>query len=276
MILSEDELQLSERQLLLIESGWGGEVVNNVTVKKISYDSDGLNVNGFIAHPKQIKDKLPLIIWNRGGSRKDGMLDDFLAKGMLGEIASWGYVVLASQYRNEDEFGGKDVNDVLNLISLADEISFCDSGKIGMEGWSRGGMMTYKVLTKTDRIKCAVIISGLADLFRSEEIQSDLVEIYEKLFGSENEAEFIERKKERSAVYFADNIDKDAKILLIHGTADDKISYKDSEEMYGKLKLNGIYCELRLIDDGDHYLRKHRAELIKVRKDWFGKYLYNT
>jgi dipeptidyl aminopeptidase/acylaminoacyl peptidase len=34
-----------------------------------------------------------------------------------------------------------------------------------MFGWSRGGMMTYRALTKTDRIKAAVVGSGLADAF---------------------------------------------------------------------------------------------------------------
>ncbi len=68
-----------------------------------------------------------MIIWNSGGNRKEGLIDDFLAQGIYGEIASWGYVVLASQYREEDEFGGKDVNDVLNLVPIADGISFCDS-----------------------------------------------------------------------------------------------------------------------------------------------------
>ena len=59
-----------------------------------------------------------------------------------------------------------------------------------MEGWSRGGMMAYKVLTITDRINCAVIISGLADLFRSEENRSGFAKVYRKLFGSEDEKEF--------------------------------------------------------------------------------------
>ena len=273
MILSEEELILSETQIKLISGGWGSEVFNETEVKKIIYESDGIDIEGYFAYPKNVKEKLPLIIWNRGGNRKDGSIDDFLAKGMFGEIASWGYIVLASNYSKEDEFGGKDVNDIMNLILLADEIPNCDSDKIGMEGWSRGGMMTYKVLTRTDRIKCAVIISGLADLFRSEEYRSDLVEVYQKLFGSENEAEFIKRKKERSAVYFAGKINKATDLLLIHGTSDNKISYKDSEDMYDKLNQNGINCELKLIKDGDHYLKKNKAETTKLRRDWFDKYL---
>lgn len=269
MIVSEEQLQLSSEQLKLIESGWGSEVINNVIVKRIVYESDGLNVEGYLAHPNSTNEKYPLIIWNRGGNRSDGRIDEFLAAGIFGEIASWGYVVLASQYRDEDEFGGKDVDDVLNLFSVAGEIPFCDSSKIGMEGWSRGGMMTYIVLTKTDRIKCAVIISGLADLIRSKESRSDLSKVYSELFGSNDNDEFLKRQKERSAVYFADKINKETKILLIHGTNDKKISFQDSEDMHKKLKANGIECELRLIKDGDHYLRKNREEVVKLRRQWF-------
>jgi len=277
MITSEAPIpiELSEVQKKMVSSGWGNEVLKNTEVKKIRYDSDGVNVQGYLAYPENITSKLPLVIWNRGGNRKDGEIDEFLAKGMFGEIASWGYVVLASNYRTEDEFGGKDIKDVINLIPLADSIDFCDSSRIGMEGWSRGGMMTYKALTLTDRIKCVIIISGLADLFRSEEKRSGLANAYIQLFGTEDNKEFEKRKKERSAVYFADKIDKSAKILLVHGKSDEKISYEDSVDMYEKFKVNGVECKLELIESGDHYLRKQRKEVSAMRKAWFERYLKN-
>jgi len=275
MIISDEAVDLSEIQKKMIRSGWGNEVLDNTEVKKIIYDSDGLKVQGYLAHPKINSQRLPLIIWNRGGNGRDGLIDDFLAKGIFGEIASWGFVVLASNYRQEDEFGGKDVADVFNLITLSDKIEFCDSTKIGMEGWSRGGMMTYKVLSLSDRINCAVIISGLADLFRSEKNRSSLMKVYIKLFGSDDKNEFESRKKERSAVYFSDKISKSTKILLIHGKADKKVSYLDSTDMYRNLMDNGNYCELNLVESGDHYLRKQRKEVSRMRKDWFEKYLKN-
>ncbi|MEO8209872.1 MAG: prolyl oligopeptidase family serine peptidase [bacterium] len=273
MILSEEEIQLSDSQVKFIESGWGNEVVEDTIVKRIVYESDDLKVSGFLAHPKKIDKKYPIIIWNRGGNNEDGRIDDFLAKGIFGEIATWGYVVLASQYREADEFGGKDVNDVLNLIPISESISFCDSSRIGIEGWSRGGMMAYIVLSMTDRIKCAVIISGLSDLFRSGKTRSNLVRVYEKIFGSEDESEFIADKKKRSAVHFADKLNKEIKILLIHGTSDTKVSHLDSVDMYEKLQQNGIQCELKLIKNGDHYLKKQRKEIVKLRREWFDKFL---
>lgn len=273
MILSKEEIVLPESKEKFIESGWGKDVRDGTIVNKIIYESDGLEVNGYLAYPKNIKGKLPLIIWNRGGYRKDGRIDEFIARGMFGEIASWGYFVLASQYREEEEFGGEDVNDILNLIPLCGEIEFCDSDLIGMEGWSRGGMMTYRVLASTDKIKCAVIISGLADLYRSMENISELKSVYEKYFGRIDDSEFGIKMTERSAVNFAGKISKNTDILLIHGTNDNRVSHTDSEDMYKLLKKNGVRCELKLLAGGDHYLKKYRTEAVELRKNWFAKYL---
>ena len=273
MIISEEELSLSDIQKKLVISGWGSEVYENTIVKKIFYESDGLSVQGYFASPVNLQNKLPLIIWNRGGYGNDGKIDDFLAKGMFGEIASWGYTVLASNYREKDEFGGADVNDILNLISLADEIPVCDSFNIGMEGWSRGGMMTYKVLSISSKVKCAVIISGLADIFRNIENWRGLTVIYKKLFGNGNEEEYIKSLKERSAVNFYETINKQVHVLLIHGTKDEKISFQDSVDMYSKLISSGIDCQLRLIEEGDHYLKKNKKETSELRKNWFDSFL---
>ncbi len=273
MIVSQEEIILDEARTKLIESGWGQSAAYGTTVSKIIYESDGLEVNGYLAHPVDVSKKYPIIIWNRGGGGNDGRIDEFLAKGMFGEIASWNYVVLASQYRDADEFGGREVNDILNLIGVADEIEFCDSSRMGMEGWSRGGMMTYLVLSKTNRFSCAVIISGLADMIRLMNQRKDLRADYERFFGSEDEKEFTERLKKRSGVYFAGKISKNTKMLLIHGTADKKIPYEDSVDMYEKLNEQGIVCKLELIEDGDHYLKKNRKEVIELRRNWYKKYL---
>ena len=91
----------------------------------------------------------------------------------LSEISSKGYVIIASQYRGNDggegqeEFGGKDVNDVLNLIPLLSQVPSADTWRIGMYGWSRGGLMTYIALAKTTKIKAAVVGSGVTDLIKA-------------------------------------------------------------------------------------------------------------
>ncbi len=246
MLLTKTELNLEPSQITMIKKGWGSEIIENTEVSKITYESDGLEVKGYLAHPKDLSKKYPLIIWNRGGNLKAGFIDEFLACGMYGEIASWGYVVLASCYRMNEEFGGADINDVMELLPIGDELDYCDTSKIGMEGWSRGGMMTFKALTLTDRIKCAVIVSGLADLIRTEGLQNNLAEAYYRQFGSDDKDEFRKRKLERSPVTFADKVHKNVNVLLIHGEEDDHVSPEDSMDMYRLLKENGNYHRVEI------------------------------
>ena len=59
-------------------------------------------------------------------------------------LASRGYVVAASQYRGNlysegrDEYGGQDVDDILNLIAKVKKLSYVDRENIFMIGFSRG------------------------------------------------------------------------------------------------------------------------------------------
>lgn len=269
IIISRKKIELPEKNLKMIRNGWGEDIVENTIVEKIVYDNDGEEIDGYLAYPDDLSKQYPLIIWNRGGSRKSGYIDEFLARGMFGEIASWGYVVLASMYRDQDEFGGKDVTDVIKLFDIADDLELCDSSKIGMEGWSRGGMMTFKVLTMTNRIKACVIISGLTDLVDHAQMQ----DTYRRIFGADSEEIFNQRKKEKSPLYFADKIITDAAILMIHGTDDEDVTVRNSKEMYEKLKDKVKNMELVLLEGGDHYLKKFRKETVKLRKEWFEKYL---
>ena len=171
-ILEREEIILTQSQNKMIASGWGQDVLENTVTEKIIYSSDGLRVRGYISYPSDKSKKYPCVIWNRGGIGNKGAIDSFTARGIYGQLASWGYVVFATQYRGndggegQDEFGGDDVNDVLNLIPLADEIDNADATKWGIEGWSRGGMMTYLALTRTNLFKCAIVNGLSSELHR--------------------------------------------------------------------------------------------------------------
>src|SRR5690606_2960554 len=146
--------------------------IDSVNFYRITYLSDGLKVKAFMAEPKSGR-KLPCLIVNRGGNREFSKWTEYSVASVLGRYASWGYVVIASQYRGNDggegkeEFGGKDVHDVLNLLPLLNEIPKADTCRFGMKGTSRGGMMTYLAMKSTKRLKAAVVISGTADLFQN-------------------------------------------------------------------------------------------------------------
>jgi dipeptidyl aminopeptidase/acylaminoacyl peptidase len=102
LIIERDKIELTDSQSRMINSGWGEGIINSTIVEKITYLSNGLKVKGYVAYPGDTSKKYPCIIWNRGGIGDRGVIDSFTARGLFGQLASWGYVVFASQYRGND------------------------------------------------------------------------------------------------------------------------------------------------------------------------------
>jgi dipeptidyl aminopeptidase/acylaminoacyl peptidase len=277
-IISREKIKLNPTQQKMIMSGWGEEAYKNTVVEKITYLSDDLKVNGYIAYPRE-KGKYPCIIWNRGGINNSGAIDSFNASGIYGQLASWGYCVFASQYRGnagsegKDEFGGSDVNDVMNLIPLADEIENADKSTWGIEGWSRGGMMTYLALTRTDIFKAAVTTGGIANLRCNSEESRFMRNLYKVGLGDYKSEDFVNKCEARSIINFADKLSKKSNLLIIHGTADNRVLPHDSLDLAQKLVEINYPFRLVMLENGDHFLKKHREEVDELRKNWYKKYL---
>jgi dipeptidyl aminopeptidase/acylaminoacyl peptidase len=276
LIIDREEIKLTDTHIKMVISGWGEEAYESTTVEKITYLSDSLKVKGYIAYPdNNHQKKFPCIIWNRGGYKDKGIISRFNARGIFGQIASWGYAVFASQYRGNDggegndEFGGSDVNDILNLIPLAEEFSFADKDKWGIEGWSRGGMMTFLTLKRNNNFKCAVLSGAISDLKNMDIKNSQTANFYDEIKDSEKPGEELEK---RSAIDFADELPK-IPYLLIHGLADDVVKPEQSIELSKKFSELNIPHRLELLEEGDHYLKKYRDEVNEMRKNWFAKYL---
>jgi len=182
--------------------------IDEMEMNWITYLSDGLKVGGLLVKPKK-PGNYPCIIYNRGGNRKLGQLVVATAALTLGELAKEGYIVIASNYRGngnsegKEQFGGDDVNDVVNLIDVLKEVEGADIERIGMYGWSRGGMMTYLALTRTDQIDVACVGVANSDLTQIDRVEME-TNVYEELIPNYNENKEMELKK-RSAIYWVEN-----------------------------------------------------------------------
>ena len=251
--------------------------LSKVKVYDITYLSDGLRVKGFLVKPKKTG-KYPCFIYNRGGNRSFGAISYSKVARILARISSWGYVVLASQYRGnmggegEEEFGGKDVNDILNLFPIIDSNPKIDSTRVGIFGWSRGGMMSYLVLKKTKRIKAAVIGGGLSDLFLMKSSRPEMEDVYKELIPNyKNNKE--KALYERSAVKWADKIHKKTPILILHGTADWRVVPQMSLDLAREFIRFKQPFRLIMFEGGDHGLTEFDNEVFVYTKIWFNDYL---
>jgi hypothetical protein len=92
----------------------------------ITYQSDSLKVKGIIVEPKK-EGKYPVVIFNRGGNRDFAPLNIGTIMNYTSKLAAQGYVIIGSNYRTEDEFGGAEINDVLYLTETVKEIEKADA-----------------------------------------------------------------------------------------------------------------------------------------------------
>lgn len=236
---------------------------------KIRYKSDDCEVVGYIAAPYDYMEKeYPILIYNRGGNQEYGKLDD----NTIATMATGNYIALGSQYRGVDggtgkeEFGGKDVNDVLKLIDISERFSFAREGGVYMAGSSRGGMMTYIAASRDDRIKAATVFSGVSDLAAAYyERNDDFPAILDALVGGSPE-EKPEEYEKRSALQWSDQID--APILIIHGGPKDiRVSTQQAVDMASALEKAGKEHALIIYEEADHSLNGTNYYLDMC--DWF-------
>ncbi|PHS68083.1 MAG: peptidase [Flavobacterium sp.] len=254
-----------------------------VEMKVFFYESDGLKVKGYMAYPKDTSEKLPVIIYNRGGNREFGNLNEYKMTFIIAKAASWGYVVLASQYRGNDggegmeEFGGSDVNDVLNLVDVAKNIPFADEKNIGLYGWSRGGMMTYLALMKSNQFKAAAVGGAVTNLKEMDDKRGGEMGVYvysELMPGYEKNKDSV--MKIRSAIYHVDKLPKTTPMLLLHGTSDWRVIPEQSIKMVLELQKYKVPYRLIMFEGGDHGLSEFKQEVNDQVKAWFDKFLKNN
>lgn len=216
-----------------------------------------------------------MIIFNRGGTSDYGLLPKGKLFTRLTHLARQGYIVVGTQYpgnslsEGSDERGGKsDVNSVLRLHDLIKALDSADEDNIGMYGESRGGMMTYLCMKQVAWIKAALTVGGLANLERSLEFRPEMVKVYEKHFDNTTEA-----KDARSAVKWADRLNKATPLCLLHGAMDDKVNIRDALELAEKLDEAHHPFSLHILNGGDHGLMNLRQERDDLIRGWFKQYL---
>ena len=282
-IVDSVEVLYTPAQLDSLEAGSRGmrTTMAQTRVQRITYMSDGLRVRGYLVRPRSSGNatRLPAIIDNRGGNRDFGAWTDLDAARRLARVAAWGYVVVASQYRGVDggegieEFGGADVNDVLNLIPLLDRLPGVDSTRIGMTGWSRGSMMTFIALTRTTRVKAAAIGGTVSDLIETGRQRPEMeTEVFAQLiprFATKRDSVL----KSRSAVFWAERMHKQTPILILHGTSDWRAGPSQALRLADALLAAKHPFRLMMFEGGDHGLSEYGPEVQRATREFLDRYV---
>jgi dipeptidyl aminopeptidase/acylaminoacyl peptidase len=244
-----------ERDELL---AWGmtEQEIYGVSMEDITYLSDDLRIKGYLLQPQE--DGLyPVIIYNAG--------DEGPSPLEMTPYASEGYIVVSSWLRGhggsegEDEYGGADLNDVLNLIPLVRGLPQADASRVSMVGVARGGMMTYLALTRTDEVSVAAVRAATSSVMCSLDPEG------RQLGGTRKtvpHAYFT-----RSAVNFAHLIS--APVLIQHADRDQEVSVVQAYLMAGALEYYGKPHRLTIYKGADHHL----LEAFEEQMEWIASHL---
>lgn len=244
-------------------------------VENVRFPSaDGTEIEGFIYLPPGYEAGLryPTLLRIHGGpvSQYDFRFNFeaqlFAANGyvvvMVNPRGSSGYGQAFSQAIWQD-WGNKDYQDVMAGVDYAVAQGYADADRLGVGGWSYGGILTNYVITKTDRFEAA--ITGASEVLYVANYGHDHYQYqWEKELGLPWESrDAWERISPFNAV---------EKIvtptLIMGGEKDWNVPILNSEQLYQALRRLGRTTQL-VVYPGEH----HGIRRLSFQKDRFERYL---
>lgn len=247
-----------------------------------SKSKDGTLVSGILYRPANTPDnvKLPLIMYIHGGPVGQ---DDYEFDMERNILASAGYAVAGVNYRGSSgrgkdyiraiygDWGNKEVTDILGAVDYLVKQGIADSGKMGIAGWSYGGILTDYTIASTTRFKAASSGAGSA-LQLSMYGVDEYVTQYETELGQpwKNPNLWIKL----SYPFF--HVDKiKTPTLFMASQKDFNVPSVGAEQMYQALRSIGIPTELIIYPGQYHEITVPSYMKFRFQNyiDWFGKYL---
>lgn len=252
-------------------------------VEDISFKSkDGTEVHGLLTKPAGFEagKKYPTLLRIHGGPNgQDG--HEFRFDNQL--FAANGYLVINVNYRGssgrgEDyqktifaDWGDKEVADLLAAVDHVVSMGSADPERLGIGGWSYGGILTDYTIASDQRFKAAISGAGSAD-------QISMYGLDEYVFQYDNELGPPWKNlngwlKVSYPFFHADRIHTPT--LFMGGDKDFNVPLAGGEQMYQALKTLRVPTEL-IIYPGEFHGFK-RPSFIHDRYErylaWYAKYL---
>jgi dipeptidyl aminopeptidase/acylaminoacyl peptidase len=247
-----------------------------------SKSKDGNLVSNVLLRPTNIPatQKLPTIFYIHGGPTAQDEYGFDLSRQML---AAGGYAVVGVNYRGSSgrgweysktisaDWGNKEVKDIAGAVDYTIEKGIADPDKLGICGWSYGGIMTDYMIASDTRFKAASSGAGVA-------MVSSLYGVDQYIMQYDNELgvpwKNIDKYLAMSYPFLkADKIKTPTQFMV--GENDFNVPSPGSEQMYQALRSLGIPTELIIYPGQFHGLTvpSYLKDRFERYLGWFDKYL---
>jgi dipeptidyl aminopeptidase/acylaminoacyl peptidase len=253
-------------------------------VEEISFPSkDGTEIRGFLVKPPDYKPgkRYPTILRIHGGPVWQYYNDFANLDWQI--FAARGFVVVAANPRGSSgrgerfsraiwaDWGNKDGQDVLAAVDYVVAQGIADSTRLGIGGWSYGGILTNQVIARDHRFKAAISGAGIANILAGYGTDQYVRE-YEAELGTPwtNTDAWL---KLSYPFLHADRIVTPT--LFLCGENAFNVPLLNSEQMYQALRSLGRETQLVIYPGEYHEIRKpsYRRDRLQRYLDWYGRHL---
>ncbi|WP_220399030.1 alpha/beta fold hydrolase [Granulicella sp. WH15] len=232
-----------------------------------------IHVYTFIPKNLDRSKKQPLIVYVHQGVHQS--LDTTIDAHQIRELLQQGYTIVATDYRGstgygqgyyEDiDYGGREVDDVyLGMKWMLDRYSFLDPKRVGIVGWSHGGLITLMNIFAHPH-DYAVAYAGVpvSDLVARMGYET---EAYRQIYSApyhlgESVHDDIQEYRKRSPVNHVKELDTP---LLVHtNTNDEDVNFLEVEHLIQAFKAEGKKFDYKIYENapGGHYFNRMDSPL---------------
>ncbi len=245
---------------------------------------DGVNVGSMLLKPPGYKKgkKYPTIVYVHGGP----VSQDAFSFDISSQIfAAQGYLVVNPNYRGSSgrgkefaraiygDWGNLEIRDIHAVVDKLVEDGLSDPDKLGIGGWSYGGINTNFAIATDTRFSAAVSGSGAANYIAGYGTDQ-YIWTYEKEVGLPWEPEALDLYLKMSYPFLkADRIKTPT--LFMCGELDFNVPVINSEQMYQALRSLNIPTQLIVYPGQYHGLSKpsYIQDRLERMIGWYGEYL---
>jgi len=236
------------RQQTETDKVWRAASEGRMLMEKITYRSRAMDIPAFVFQPikPQGPGSRPALVWVHEDIR--GHLYEHYIP-YIREATAKGYIVIAPEYRggigygeafyDAIDYGGAEVDDVVTAVDvLRTRYPAVDAARIGVIGWSHGGLITLlSVFRNPTTFKAAVAMVPVTNLFqrlawKGVERQRQLIDPQNRFGGTPTERREV--YKERSPLFGVDRL----QIPLFVGVAtnDEDVNIEESMPLVDALR----------------------------------------
>ena len=215
--------------------------------------------------------KYPVLMFVYGGPGSNQVRNQFGSRNFFYHqyLASQGYLISVVDNRGTGRKGAifkKSTYLELGLLESTDhayaakqmaKLSYVDSSRIGIWGWSFGGYMSSSAITKhSDVFKAAVAVAPVTHWKFYDNIYTEryLRRPIDNPLGYEN----------NSPLNFTDGIK--GNYLLVHGTGDDNVHWQNSAEMINAMIKSGAKYDSEVYPNRNHGIGDRAASFHLYRR----------